>query len=677
MINKGFMLNGNLEWEGNLECELSIGKGEKGEDGLTTSISVNGETYTHVDGNIKLPDYPSIKGLATENYVKSEIAKAQLGDEDNEIDLSSYATKDDLNTKADKTELPTKISELINDTNFISGIPSEYITELELDSKGYVTEQYVKNEISKAQLEGEDVDLSAYALKTELPTKTSELTNDSGYLTSIPSEYVTDNELNAKGYLTEHQDISHLATKEELFSKDYNDLTNKPTIPSIDGLATKIYVNEKIEKIDVTSQLGDYAKKSDIPVVPTNISAFINDKGYITEIPSEYVTEMELDAKGYLTEHQDISGKADKTELHSHTNKMVLDKITSDKVQSWDNKSTFDGNYNSLTNKPTIPTKTSQLTNDSNFLTQHQDISHLALKSELHNHSNKSVLDKITSSKVQSWDNKSTFSGDYNDLTNKPTIPNKTSQLANDSGFLTEHQDISGKLNKNLGAENVGKILSVGIDGSIILIDMPSGDITGTVDENNNILLSGNLAEGTYILKYVNEDGTYSDVGTLVVGTIEPKPEPPTDGENLFNLETVKINTRLNSSGVEKTANGVWLTDLIPLNPATDHTIYVKNAIMMRDVATSPWPQLNFFDESGKYLFNIGTNASNSKYKEYTELLGENYTKIKLDTNHTTGYDSWSSVRYMRIAGIENESDTVITKDDIADVIITLNKEIK
>ena len=45
-----------------------------------------------------------------------------------------------------------------------------------------------------------------------------------------------------------------------------DDLTNKPIIPSIDGLATKIYVNEEIKKIDVTSQLGDYAKKSDIYV---------------------------------------------------------------------------------------------------------------------------------------------------------------------------------------------------------------------------------------------------------------------------------------------------------------------------------------------------------------------------------------------------------------------------
>ena len=44
-------------------------KGDKGEqgapgvDGLTTSITVNGETYTHVDGTITLPDYPvSIEG---------------------------------------------------------------------------------------------------------------------------------------------------------------------------------------------------------------------------------------------------------------------------------------------------------------------------------------------------------------------------------------------------------------------------------------------------------------------------------------------------------------------------------------------------------------------------------------------------------------------------------------
>ena len=53
-----------------------------------------------------------------------------------------------------------------------------------------------------------------------------------------------------------------------------------------------------------------------------------------------------------------------------------------------------------------IPTKTSQLTNDSNFVASN------------------SLATVATS-------------GSYNDLTDKPTIPTKTSQLNNDSGFIT------------------------------------------------------------------------------------------------------------------------------------------------------------------------------------------------------------------------------------------------
>jgi hypothetical protein len=42
-------------------------------------------------------------------------------------------------------------------------------------------------------------------------------------LQSVPSEYVTESELTAKGYLTSHQDISHLATKTELNNFVTND----------------------------------------------------------------------------------------------------------------------------------------------------------------------------------------------------------------------------------------------------------------------------------------------------------------------------------------------------------------------------------------------------------------------------------------------------------------------
>lgn len=51
-------------------------------------------------------------------------------------------------------------------------------------------------------------------------------------------------------------------------------------------------------------------------------------------------------------------------------------------------------------------------------------------------------------------------SGSYNDLTNKPTIPSKTSDLTNDSGFLTSHQDLSGYVPRSGGAVMTGSLLA-------------------------------------------------------------------------------------------------------------------------------------------------------------------------------------------------------------------------
>lgn len=65
-----------------------------------------------------------------------------------------------------------------------------------------------------------EVDLSQHALKSELPTKVSQLENDSKFITreEVPnpdlSEYITDAELEARGYLTEHQSLEGYATEE-------------------------------------------------------------------------------------------------------------------------------------------------------------------------------------------------------------------------------------------------------------------------------------------------------------------------------------------------------------------------------------------------------------------------------------------------------------------------------
>ena len=120
----------------------------------------------------------------------------------------------------------------------------------------------------------------------EIPSKTSDLVNDSGFLTQIPSEYVTETELEAKGYLTEHQSLAEYAKKSELFSKDYNDLTNKPTIPSVEGLASTQYVDEKVAAIVVPSLDG-------------------------------YATEQWVEGKGYLTQHQSLADYSTTTQVQS------------------------------------------------------------------------------------------------------------------------------------------------------------------------------------------------------------------------------------------------------------------------------------------------------------------------------------------------------------------------
>ena len=65
-------------------------QGPAGADGLTTSITVNGTTYTQSSGNITLPDYPS----APTNYVTTDTTQTITGTKffTNGISSQAYIT---------------------------------------------------------------------------------------------------------------------------------------------------------------------------------------------------------------------------------------------------------------------------------------------------------------------------------------------------------------------------------------------------------------------------------------------------------------------------------------------------------------------------------------------------------------------------------------------------------
>lgn len=92
--------------------------------------------------------------------------------------------------------------------------------------------------------------------------------------------------------------------------------------------------------------------------IPEKTSELTNDNGFITmsqveaknyitadEIPADYVTETELEGKKYLVA-SDIAGKADKTELHSHDNKNILDATTASYTTAEKTKLAGLSNYN-------------------------------------------------------------------------------------------------------------------------------------------------------------------------------------------------------------------------------------------------------------------------------------------------------------------------------------------
>jgi hypothetical protein len=56
----------------------------------------------------------------------------------------------------------------------------------------------------------------------------------------------------------------------------------------------------------------------------------VEAKKYLTTIPAEYVTESELNAKGYLTAHQDLSKYALKSEIPSKYEMVVVDALTTE-----------------------------------------------------------------------------------------------------------------------------------------------------------------------------------------------------------------------------------------------------------------------------------------------------------------------------------------------------------
>jgi len=225
-----------------------------------------------------------------------------------------------------------------------------------------------------------------------------------------------------------------------VFDGNYNNLSNTPTIPTktsdltndsgfltaeVDGSTTNelqvlslsndtIYLTSGGYVVLPAGFDGDYSSLTNTPSIPSKTSDLTNDSGFLTaEVDGS--TSNELQA------------------LSISNDTIYLSSGGFVKLPAG-----FDGAYSSLTGTPSIPTLTSDLTNDSGFITAEVDGST----------TNELQLLSISNDTLYLTDGgfvvlPGGFDGDYNNLTNAPTIPTKTSDLTNDSGFITIEQDSS------------------------------------------------------------------------------------------------------------------------------------------------------------------------------------------------------------------------------------------
>lgn len=478
-----------------------------------------------------LYNLPKINGTTlTGNMVSSDISVADAVHTHiiSEIDglqaiLQNKASANHTHAYSSLTGKPTGLSYFENDAGFVTNgtlatllddkADVSYV-DVELAKKANATDTHthanktlldgittakVTEWNNKSNFSGNYTDLTN---KPTIPTKVSELTNDSNYQTKTQMDEaianaVSGGSIDLNGYVTDSELTNALATKADS-AHTHNEyisdirLDERINALNISSLATKV---ELATKADSEHLHEEYVTNTELDERIGNIdlSALATKEELATKADAIHTHAISDVADLQTT----LDAKALKTELHSHSNKTVLDGITSSKVTVWDNKSDFSGNYNDLTNKPSIPTNVSELNNDKAYQTKSDvdtaianavtggtidlsgyttddelseglatkadathahaisDVTNLqtildakALKTEIHSHSNKDVLDGITSIKVTEWNNKSTFSGNYADLTNKPTIPAKTSQLTNDSDFATNATVTSGLAGK-------------------------------------------------------------------------------------------------------------------------------------------------------------------------------------------------------------------------------------
>ena len=433
-------------------------------------------------------------------------------------------------------------------------------------------------------------------------------------------------------------------------SSDYPDLNNKPSINNVELVG-----NKSLNDLGIQPK-GNYALESDIPDVSNFITTSVNnllnyylksetytkqevnnligqiatlqfqvvnelpqtgDSKYIYLVPSanpktknvkdeyiwtnnawEQIGSTQVDLTGYATEswvNTQISGFLTQTQIQT----LITIALTG------------------YAKTEDLPTKTSDLTNDSGFITGYTETDPVF---------SASASAGITSTDINNWNNKSDFSGDYNDLTNKPTIPSEVTESTVSEWGFTKNTGTYSKPSGGIPKTDLTSAVQSSLDKADTALQSHQ-DISGKENSSNK--------SNSYT---VSSTTTYASTKALVDG-LETKQDTISD------LSTIRSGASLGATALQSITSNDVTTALgyTPYN-STNPNGYTSNTGTITGIT------MNGSSKGTSGVVNLGTVITS-----HQDISGKLDTSKVKNASSTTAGDVYD-VRYINtmIGNIES-----------------------
>lgn len=323
--------------EGNLIKELTVDPDADYVEADDLEDYVRVETLEEVlEGYVKKDEFSD----TLENYVTQDEITVFLTEEDVEEILEDYVKVETFEEVLENYVKNETLEETLQDYALLDDI-TDFVTEDEVYEilENYVTTDSLNDAIQSEADSREQEDNRIWGAVNDFK---EEVETDYAKKSEIPSleGYATEEWVISQQYLTEHQDISHLVTKDEL-----EEVRNE--IPSLNGYATEEWVNEQeylkyedvahFETIEgaeakyqpigeylVQDDLEDYATKEDVAEeVKTAIDNIVDGASEAMDTLKELEDGINKNKDIITTLNEAIAKKADKEYVDEEINKLT------------------------------------------------------------------------------------------------------------------------------------------------------------------------------------------------------------------------------------------------------------------------------------------------------------------------------------------------------------------